>query len=149
MQYLSSFYIVLLLCLSGPALSASIFKCVDAAGKITFTQNQNCPSSNKLEGISDHSNVAPSGSGPAVKMADTTAQPRPGKSQGQSYTVVGAPEPIESVAPPVADKEVAVRPTPSNQPCIKIVEKMVSSRRVNADGTTIGRSQIVKVPVAC
>jgi hypothetical protein len=55
--------------LSSQLQAATVFKCVDAAGKVTFTQNQNCPDSHSLDDVVSAHNPTISGSGPASVMA--------------------------------------------------------------------------------
>jgi hypothetical protein len=149
MQWLKALCLVVVSSFAGTVSAASISKCVDAAGKVTFTQNQNCPRSHTLADVSSYRNAPPSGSGPAVEMADTTPRPATPKRDGQSFTVVGAPPPVQPVAEPAPDKQVVVRQAPNNQPCVKTVDRLVSGSRKNADGTTTGRAQMIKVVVPC
>lgn len=51
------------------ANAATVFKCVDASGKITFTQ-QSCPANHQLDDVVSARNQSISGSGPAAVMAD-------------------------------------------------------------------------------
>lgn len=60
--------------LSSQLQAATVFKCVDAAGKVTFTQNQNCPDSHSLDDVVSAHNPTISGSGPASVMATPRAQ---------------------------------------------------------------------------
>ena len=144
-----SFWVAFLLLLPIAVYAAPIFKCVDEAGRVTFTQNQNCPRQSNLEGVSDHRNVAPSGSGPAVKMADPSIRQPPSNRQGQAYTVVGEQPAAAPVVVPTPDPQVVVRPAPNSQPCTKVVNQMVNSTFVGKDGKRVGRSEIRKVVVPC
>jgi len=143
-----------LLILSALALTAGVqaspvFKCVDAAGAVTFTQNRNCPQQGAVADIADYRNASPSGSGPAVRMAKAAPPAVASKRTGQAFTVVGAP-PIVAAAPvPVAPPPVVVHHGRSNQPCIKTVEKMFRSSRIAANGQRVGRAEIRKVLVPC
>ena len=79
--------------LSSQLQAATVFKCVDAAGKVTFTQNQNCPRSSDLDDVISAHNAAPSGSSAPVQMAQPrgrsiTAQAKE-PSRGGGVTVVG------------------------------------------------------------
>jgi hypothetical protein len=149
MRYLITLSIAGVLSFAGTVYGASISKCVDAAGKVTFTKNQNCPRSHTLADVSSYRNASPSGSGPAVKMADTTPRPATPKRDGQSVTVVGERPATKPAAAPVDDKQVVASSAPNNQPCVKTVDRLVSGSRKNADGTTTGRAQMIKVVVPC
>lgn len=93
MRYLAAAAAICLL--SGAAQAASVFKCVDGNGKVTFTSNANCPRGNDLTDVVSAHNAAPSGTGPATVMAkperrqqryhNSNSAPR----QNQGYTVVG------------------------------------------------------------
>lgn len=50
------------------ASAATVFKCVDEAGKVTFTQ-QNCPKAEDFAGAVSAHNPVMSGDGPVVQMA--------------------------------------------------------------------------------
>lgn len=98
---------VFLMCLLAGAMpaaqAATVFKCVDAKGKVTFTQ-QNCPDNHALDDVISARNQAPSGSSAPTKMAEpvnrTQAQHYPSTQRyaqqpaqqaigGTSVTVVG------------------------------------------------------------
>lgn len=64
--------LALLCCAASQAQAATVFKCVDAAGKVTFTQQQ-CPEQSALHDVVRANNPTPSGSGQPTEMA-----PRPG-----------------------------------------------------------------------
>lgn len=66
-------FILAALLLSSQAGAATIFKCVDAAGKVTFTRGQNCPDNTGLDDVVRAHNPTISGSSAPVQMA----QPRP------------------------------------------------------------------------
>jgi hypothetical protein len=148
MRRVRNFWVAFLLLFPIAVYAAPIFKCVDAAGKVTFTQNQNCLRSSNLEGVSDHRNVAPSGSGPAVKMADPSRPPAVNR-QGQAYTVVGEPPAVAPHVAPTPDPQVVVRPAPNNQPCVKIVNQTINSTIIGKDGKRRSRSEIRKIAVPC
>lgn len=136
--------------LSSQLHAASISKCVDAAGKVTFTQNRNCPAGTTASGSVNAYNPTP-GSGEPVKLADPDRYPAPATTRaGQAYTVVGAP-----VAPPpapVVPQADPVRPVvarPANQPCVKVVEQNYSYSRIDKKGQRHGVGGIRKVVVPC
>ncbi len=60
--------------LSSQAGAATIFKCVDEAGKVTFTKNANCPRNSGLDDVISAHNAAPSGSSAPVQMAAPKSQ---------------------------------------------------------------------------
>lgn len=77
--------------------AASVFKCVDAFGKVTFTQH-NCPDASGLDDVVSAHNPRPSGSGQGTVMAvSPQAQSsgsyqqvsRPVQSSSSGVTVVG------------------------------------------------------------
>ena len=78
---------------SAEASAAAIFKCVDANGKVTFTQNQNCPENSCLDDVVRAHNPTISGSSAPVQMATPatstySAAPR-AKSPSKGVAVVG------------------------------------------------------------
>lgn len=68
------------LLVSSQASAATIFKCVDGAGKVTFTKNANCPRNSDLDDIVRAHNAAPSGSSAPIQMAT----PRSAQVAGQA-----------------------------------------------------------------
>ncbi|WP_324730974.1 hypothetical protein [Pseudomonas paeninsulae] len=136
--------------LASQAHAASVMKCVDAAGKVTFVQNANCPRGNTLSDMVSAHNAAPSGSSASSRMA-APSKPRAQRSKGQSFVVVGEqPAPVAAAPAPVADTAPrGVAPRPNNQPCIKIVERIVTSSQKRKDGGFSSRARMVKIPVAC
>jgi len=143
-----------LLMLSALAIAASVqaspvFKCVDAAGAVTFTQNRNCPQSGAVAEVSDYRNASPSGSGPAVRMAKVAPLAVASKRTGQAFTVVGAPPIIAAAPAPVAPPPVVVHHGRANQPCIKTVEQMYRATSYSKDGRRVGGAGIRKVIVPC
>lgn len=131
--------------LSSKLQAASVFKCVDAAGKVTFTQNQNCPRTAEFDAVVNARNATPSGSSSAVRMGDPAR--RTTKSGGQSFTVVGErPTPAAVQAVPAAEQQTP-RAAGRNaaQPCIKMVERLVRCQSATGGGC----AEIIKVPVAC
>src|SRR5690606_39109119 len=101
---ISKVFLVCLLAAAMPAAqAATVFKCVHAQGKVTFTQ-QNCPENHALDDVVSARNQAPSGTSAPTKMAEpasrATAQPYPSTQRytqqptqqsggGTSITVVG------------------------------------------------------------
>lgn len=90
-------FILAALLLSSQAGAATIFKCVDEAGKVTFTKNANCPRNSGLEDVVRAHNAAPSGSSAPVQMATPpapahTAQ-RPEQAPSKGPVVVGGSAP--------------------------------------------------------
>ncbi|TRX74627.1 hypothetical protein [Pseudomonas mangiferae] len=83
----------LALLLAGPLQAASVLKCVDATGNVTFTQKV-CPGGYRLERQLEVVNEAPRGSGAPVLMAEP---PPPAPIQAPAPVVVAPPR---SVAPP-------------------------------------------------
>lgn len=67
-------FILAALLLSSQASAATIFKCVDEAGKVTFTKNANCPRNSGLDDVISAHNAAPSGSSAPVQMAEPKSQ---------------------------------------------------------------------------
>lgn len=63
--------------ISSHASAATIFKCVDAAGKVTFTKGQNCPDNTGLDDVVRAHNPKISGSSAPVQMAQPRTQSRP------------------------------------------------------------------------
>lgn len=73
------FLIAAALVCCGTASAASVVKCVDAAGKVTFAQNE-CPAGQAVEKHEVKASQRPSGDGPAVKLATPikpSASPKP------------------------------------------------------------------------
>lgn len=83
--------------LSSQAGAATIFKCVDESGKVTFTKNANCPRDTGLEDVVRAHNAAPSGSSAPVQMATPapSAYSPQGKQQAPSrgVAVIGGSAP--------------------------------------------------------
>lgn len=128
------------------ANAGTIRKCVDSAGRTTFVKDANCPSQSAYAGDVRAYNAAPSGTSDPVKMADPS-KPRAERSKGQSYTVI---EHKPMVITPTVESAPRKQARPAaNQPCVKTVDRLVSGSRKNADGTTTGRAQMVKVVVPC
>lgn len=140
---------LVLAALAGHAHAASVFKCVDAAGKVTFTQ-QSCPDSHALDDVVSARNDKPSGSGAASRMAPPAPPPTP-RSGGQRYTVVGEKPAVQA---PIATTEAmpttsdGVRRSVSRQPQIRYEERLVDCSYTNKKGNRVGCSRMIKVPVA-
>lgn len=127
---------------STAAQAATVVKCVDGAGKVSFAQNT-CPAGTTGASVEVNAAQRPSGDGPAVQMADpskTYARPKPKP----------APKPA-APEPEVVYREV---PVPVQvpvyiKPCVKYVEQKIHTRQKMADGSTRGGVEIRKVPVPC
>lgn len=65
---MAKYFALILLLLASQSMAATIFRCVDASGKVTFTQ-QNCPDQHGLDAVVSAYNQPPSGSSEPVKMA--------------------------------------------------------------------------------
>lgn len=96
MRLLTLFFATLL---AGNAYAATMFKCVDAEGRVTFTQ-ANCPDNHELDDVVSAHNAAPSGTSAPVQMAAPrqqiqkpaagySEQHRAGPTPPNSVTVVG------------------------------------------------------------
>lgn len=104
---------ILLCCASAGANAATVFKCVDEKGKVTFTANANCPQGQQLQDVVSAHNAAPSGSGPATRMAEP-ARPaisnRYGNSsspsQNPGYTVVGGSADAQPCSTGLSDRDL-------------------------------------------
>jgi hypothetical protein len=126
---------------STAAQAATVVKCTDAAGKVTFAQNV-CPGDTKGAEVDVKAAARPSGEGPAVQLADpskTYVAPKP------------KPERRQKAAPEVIVKEVPVASPQSVQvqPCVKYVEVRRHVRTKRPDGTELAGVQVDKVPVPC
>jgi hypothetical protein len=75
-----------LLLAATPTLATSVYRCVNEAGKLTFTR-QGCPA-NQTEQIQEALNPTPS-SGKAVRLAKPRAQRKSLKETARELTVVG------------------------------------------------------------
>lgn len=73
------------LAFSANAQAATVYKCVDASGKVTFTQH-NCPEAAKLNDVVSAHNARPSGSGESAVMA-TPNRSAPAYRSSQSASV--------------------------------------------------------------
>ena len=127
---------------STAAQAATVVKCVDGAGKVSFAQNT-CPAGTTGASVQVNAAQRPSGDGPAVQMADpskTYARPKPKP----------APKPA-APEPEVVYREVPVPVQMPIQvkPCVKYVEVMRHVRKTTPDGRVLAGVQVDKVPVPC
>lgn len=125
---------------STAAQAATVVKCTDAAGKVTFAQNV-CPGDTQGGEVEVKAAARPSGEGPAVQLADpskTYVAPKP------------KPKP-KAPEPEIVYKEVPVEvPVPVYvKPCMKTVEVRIPLREKKADGSTRGGVEVRKVQVPC
>ncbi len=125
--------------------AATVVKCMDSSGKVTFVQNQ-CPEGLVGELRDVKASQRPSGDGPAVRMADpsktyVTAKPKPVR---KVRTV--QPQQVEADAAPVAAAPTRVI---VQQPCKRYVEQRIRYTRKATNGGTTGGVRVVKVPVPC
>lgn len=125
---------------STAAQAATVVKCTDAAGKVTFAQNV-CPGDTQGAEVEVKAAARPSGEGPAVQLADpskTYVAPKP------------KPKP-KAPEPEIVYKEVSVEvPVPVYiKPCMKKV--MIPYRRseVGKDGRRSGVAGAQEVMVPC
>ena len=137
--------VALLVLMVGAAQAATVVKCVDAAGKVTFSQHA-CPSAEHDSAVMSVNNQRPSGDGPAIRLADPAKPTATVRRQGQKYTVVGEPEELPET--PIQAERQRAAPA-AVKPCVRYVEKQINTSRVTADGKRRGQSEIVKVPVPC
>ncbi len=142
--------VAVLVSFASVAHAGQVFKCVDASGKVTFTQS-NCPDKHDFDSVVQAKNVAPSGSGPAVKMAATqkpVIRANAPARDGQAYTVVGeqtgTPERLKEK--PERSTEPVYRSVPTQRQVV-IEERMIVSSGRDKNGNRVGKAEIVKVPV--
>lgn len=92
---MAKYLALILLIFSSQTMAATIFRCVDASGKVTFTQ-QNCPDQHGLDAVVSAYNQPPSGSSEPVKMATTEARagsgvaPSRSSSHNSSVSIAGS-----------------------------------------------------------
>lgn len=104
--------LLMALALSSSAEAATIFKCVDAAGKVTFTKNQNCPRNSGLDDIVRAHNPAPRGSSAPVQMATPRSAQvagqaqAPAVSQPRTVAVVGGSAPSVKCDTGLSDRDL-------------------------------------------
>jgi hypothetical protein len=133
---------------STSASAATVVKCVDDAGKITYAQNE-CPAGLVGEQHDVKASQRPSGEGPAVKLADPS----------KTY-IKQEPKPVRraaAVTQPVEQEVAEQAPAPrggvvrqnANQPCVKWVEQRYSYPTTDKDGRRVGVAGVRKVPVPC
>lgn len=98
------------LLLSTQAGAATIFKCVDEAGKVTFTKNANCPRNSGLEDVVRAHNAAPSGSSAPVQMATPAAPSYSSQIQQRSpnrgVAVIGGSAPQRGCDTGLSDRDL-------------------------------------------
>jgi len=128
--------------LSIEATAATVVKCVDAAGKVTFAQHA-CPDARAQASQVTFKNAAPSGSSAPVRLG--TPKPYVPKPVVRRQRVVAEAQPVAAQEP---DRGRVTHAAP-RQPCIRMVDRHINSTRVTKDGRRVGRSQVIKVPVAC
>lgn len=108
-----SFLVMFCVFCAANAQAATVFKCVDAAGKTTFTQ-QNCPENHSLEDVVRARNPTISGSGPAARMArpvdGTSSLPssisQPSQRATPRVNVVGASAPQPGCSTGLNDRDL-------------------------------------------
>ncbi|WP_280377989.1 hypothetical protein [Pseudomonas sp. BN515] len=132
---------------SASASAATVVKCVDAAGKITYAQNE-CPAGLVGEQHDVKASPRPSGEGPAVKLADPSKTYIKKESRPVRRAAPAQPASQEVAEQPPAPRGGVVRQN-ANQPCVKWVEQRYSYTRMDKDGRPVGRAGIRKVPVPC
>lgn len=125
---------------STAAQAATVVKCTDAAGKVTFAQNV-CPGDTQGGEVEVKAAARPSGEGPAVQLADpskTYVAPKP------------KPKP-KAPEPEIVYKEVPVEvPVPVYiKPCMKKVMVPYSYTEVGKDGKRRGVAGAREVMVPC
>lgn len=140
--------IFLALGLGHQASAETIFKCVDDAGKITFTARANCPGGHALESSAQKVNVRPSGDDESVVMADPS---RRSATVPQQQVVVAGKVPKRVVTDPNVEQAWSKTSTyrrgyvpPAR---VRIVEKTIRSSGRNKDGSTWGSATRVQVPI--
>lgn len=107
-------FILVTLLLSSQAGAATIFKCVDAAGKVTFTKGQNCPDHTGLDDVVRAHNPTISGSSAPVRMARPRLQAQPSQApnshsyqpQPRGVAVVGGSAPRTECNTGLSDRDL-------------------------------------------
>lgn len=130
------------------SMAGAITKCVDAGGKVTFSQH-GCPTGSDQDQVTVNAQ-RPSGEGPAVKLADPARQPAARPKRERVYTSPAVAEYEDATEPELVDEPsppVVVRQ--QNQPCMRTVEQKYSYPVRRKDGTIAGRAGIRKVLVPC
>lgn len=127
---------------STAAQAATVVKCVDGAGKVSFAQNT-CPAGTTGASVEVNAAQRPSGDGPAVQIADpskTYARPKPKP----------APKPA-APEPEVVYREVPVPVQVPVQvkPCMKKVMVPYSYSQLDKDGKRTGVAGAREVMVPC
>ena len=141
--------LITLLCVLGAGYghAATVTRCVDAAGKVTFSQH-GCPSAAVETGVVNAENLPPRGSGPAA----TITHDIPLKGLG-GLRVSGTAEPEPAAAPAPAEPRQENTPyrrgAQAPQNCVRWVDQRVDCSRTLPDGTRRGCSQTIKVARPC
>lgn len=133
---------------STAAQAATVVKCTDATGKVTFAQNV-CPGDTQGGEVEVKAAARPSGEGPAVQLADpskTYAAPKPKTDQRERRDVGASEEASENAEQPAAVTHRAP-PVVRQQVCYKNV--LVKNGGVDKNGKRYGQAEYVKVPVPC
>ncbi|MFG5864449.1 DUF4124 domain-containing protein [Metapseudomonas sp. CR1201] len=99
--------------LAQPAYSATVFKCVDSKGKVTFTQ-ANCPDEHALDDVVTAHNPSPSGSSAPVQMAPSrrqqfTSSPEAARDTSQRGVKVVSQSPCSTGLSSTAQRTATVR----------------------------------------
>ena len=107
------FFLIIAALMFGDAYAATLFKCVDAKGRVTFTQ-ANCPDNHQLDDVVSVHNAAPSGTSDPVQMAAPRQNMQTGQQYGQqggsqnrgSVTVVGGSRKIAPCSTGLSDSDL-------------------------------------------
>lgn len=138
---------------SMPLTAETVFKCVDASGNVTFTQ-QACPEHSNLYDVVGAHNQRPSAEGESAKMAEKR-QPSGTRQQtagNWNDSAPPAPEPApqeKQNSRACAGCEKSKPIDNSQQPCVKVVDKLVNRSYVDKNGNRVGSAESVKVVVPC
>lgn len=128
---------------STAAQAATVVKCVDASGKVAFSQNE-CPPGTTGAELKVEAAPRPSGDGADVRLADPSKSFAPPKPKVVRH--IAAPQAEE---PKVVYREVEKQVPVYIKPCVKYIEQKIHTRQKMADGSTRGGVEIRKVPVPC
>lgn len=133
----------------------TVFKCVDTAGKVTFTQ-QACPEQSNLSDVVSAHNQRPSADGEAAKMAEKPMPSGIVKKPAGNWN--DPPQPVPAKEPATQEKQndracagcAKSKPVDfDQQPCVKVVDKLVSRSYLDKNGNRVGSAETVKVVVPC
>jgi|GEM_PF-2891628 len=147
-----SFGFILIALLSVQAGAASISKCVDAQGNVTFTKNANCPEATALQGHVEARNQRISSDGETVRLAEPKAY-QPHTAQRPQVIVKEVPVVVEREpeevdtyrGPKRTDRKVRTMNSPQQR--VEMREVNIRSTHRTKDGRTVGRSERVKIPI--